>query len=446
MQAEDPFVGRIQSIEDLSSGVAVLEGGARVAIPGVLPGERVRAETVHTGVSGVRHGRLLEVLEPSSERVAIPCAHFLDCGGCDLLHASLRAQHAMKRAHVARALDLPIEQVDPVVASPRALGYRALAKLVVGAGRVLGSYRPRTHDVVDMAGCVVHAPEAESIVEAIRSLLRAAAEPVDVRYVLVRASISERRSIVTFVTRSWEAEGLERLVRSLAERDDVAAIAVHVNDSAGDGILGRGPFRVVHEKGPVVERFGETSQKLEPGAFAQVNPLAADVLYGLVSKYAAPSGLAILDLYSGSGGIALALARAGARRIVAVEANPSAIAAARASVGRSSEGARVELIGERVERVFSRVGHEHFDVVIMNPPRKGASRETLAGIASSRPSRLVYVSCHPGTLARDLRILEEDAGLAVARVTPVDLFPQTRHVETIALAVRRDVSPTSGSG
>ncbi len=155
----------------------VARGPVRVA--GVLPTEEVEVRVEHVGKRGVAYARLARVLRAAPERVETRCPHFLDCGGCDLLHAPLSLQHALARGRIARALGLELERVEPVIESPRALGYRALAKLVVGPERILGSYRPRSHEVVSMDGCLVHAPEAEVVVESLRALIREHEGPLE---------------------------------------------------------------------------------------------------------------------------------------------------------------------------------------------------------------------------------------------------------------------------
>jgi 23S rRNA (uracil1939-C5)-methyltransferase len=387
-----------------------------------LPGEEARAAIAHVDRRRRAFGSVLSVLSPSPARVSPACARFLDCSGCDLLHASLEAQLEAKRARVASALALPLDRVDPVIASPRTFGYRALAKLVVGPGGVLGSYRARSHDVADMSGCAVHAPEVERIVEAIRSLRLSA-----IRYVLVRASLDEARAIVVLVTLEERCDEVARVASALEPRHDVAAVYQHVNASAGDELIGSGAFRAVFEKGVVRERIGSLVFELRPGAFAQVNPLAAALLYARAASFADAAGHRVLDLYSGSAGLALTLARAGARSVVGVEASLAAVEAGRRSAEENGAGAVVELVHARAEDALSGT----FDVVTLNPPRKGAAREVLEGILRLAPARVVYVSCNPDTLARDVALLAP--GLEIRRVTPVDLFPGTRHVETVAL-------------
>jgi 23S rRNA (uracil1939-C5)-methyltransferase len=435
---------RVRALDETTRGIAATDDGIEARIPGVLPGERAIGEIVHVDRQGRRHMRLLEVLEPVSDRVDLDavarnCGHFLDCGGCDLLHATLEAQYRFKRALVAESLGLPLDRVDPVVASPRELGYRALAKLVIGPGREVGSYRPRSHDVVDMRGCVVHAPEAEAIAEALRGLIRRPKEMIPLRYALIRASLDEKRAVVTLVVRRREdadTPAFRGLVSVLGARSDVALLTLHVNDSTGDELLSDGPHEVLVEKAPPLkERIGDSVQAVLPGAFSQVNPLAAARLYETAVRLLDPKDKSILDLYSGSGGIAFALARGGAARVTAVEANARAIEAARASEAMTSS---IDLVASSVEEALERLRGEGMrpDTIVLNPPRKGASPEAILGIVELAPEAIVYVSCDPKTLSRDSSMLAEH-GYAIERVVPVDLFPHTRHIETVVRFQKR---------
>lgn len=430
----EPITVRVHDLDDEARGVGVAEDGAEARLPGVLPDEEVTAEVVYRSGAGRYYARLEEVRTPAAERVEVPCPRFLACGGCDLLHASAELQLAWKRRQVAEALGLELERVEPTIASPRSLGYRAFAKLVVGPDGVLGSYAPRSHDVIDMRGCVVHAPEIEPIVEALRAEAAAVVQ-AGLRYVLVRGALAEGRAVVTLVSREPAPPGLSALVGRIAARPDVARVVLHVNDAEGDALLSSGPSRVLVDGEAPVERVGAVPQSLEAGAFAQINPGAAALLYARAVEDLEPAGECVLDLYAGSGGLGLSMAAAGASAVYGVEARPEAVRAAE----RAAEAMGVS---DRTRFVAGAVEAELLDAppscrIVVNPPRKGLSLpviEALAHRAELGPYRLVYVSCNPSSLARDLEQLGARVRLELGRVTPVDLFPQTRHVETVLVA------------
>ncbi len=435
VDAKGAAVGVVEAIAPARDGRERAPAvGATVFARGGWAGELADVAVEHVRRDGTVFGTVVDVITASPSRVDARCPRFLDCGGCDFLHVALDAQHAVKRSRVADALGLPLERVEPVVASPRTDGYRALAKLVVSADRRLGSYRPRTHDVADMQGCLVHAPEAERIVEALRAIVRAP-PALDLRYVIVRASLDEGRAVVTLVTRTAEAPGLDAIVAALSAREDVARIAHHVNDDRGDALLGRGGFDVRYDAGPVAERIGAVTQTIEPGAFNQINPLGAAALYAVAVAGADAAGREVAELYAGSGGLSGALLAAGASRVVSVELGAEAVAAARAS--SSAWPGALEARCGAVEDHLDVLGGA--PIVVVNPPRKGLSEIARTAIAEADWERLVYVSCNPDTLARDVSAWPG----AIVRVTPVDLFPHTRHVETVLVIER---SPTAVAG
>ncbi len=407
--------------------------GNKVQVRGGLPGERVCFVVEHVGKDRTAYGHVQDVLRSSSDRVDPGCPHYLACGGCDYLHIALPLQREMKRQRVADALKVAIDSVEPTVASPREFGYRALAKLVLGPDRILGSYRPRTHDVQDMRGCRVHAPEAERIVDAARDFMKQ--RMVRVRYLVVRASLHEGKSVVTMVARSTTAPGLDELAEHLYERDDVARVVLHVNEEPGDAIfIEDGDTYELYDDGPLQERVGPVHQSLEAGAFAQVNPTAAAELYRVSAEGAQAEGLRVLDLFAGSGGVGLALAAAGAIEVLAVECIEAATEAATAAAVAQGASEVFEAKTAQVTTLMAELLPGDFDVVVLNPPRKGAGAAVMQEVLRLTPKRVVYISCNPDSLARDVTVLAQ--GYDLTTVTPVDLFPHTRHIETVLVATR----------
>lgn len=413
-----------------------------VRVPGALPGETVPFRTVHRGARK-EVGRLatgFPILNPSAERVEPACPHFLACGGCQLLHQDLKGQHRFKRARVAEALGLAVDAVDPVVASPESFGYRHWAKLVVDPAGVLGSYRPRSHDVTSMQGCRVHAPAIEALAQALRvSWAGAGRAPAGLRYVLVRASRHAGRVVATFVARSPAAaedldpEGWDRLRGLLAGRPEVAGARLQRRDADDDVVFGQGPVEEMVEPFPLEERFGPLAIDLARGGFNQVNPGAAERLYRHAVRALQVDGRTVADLYAGSGGLTAHVLQAGATSVTAVESAAEGVAAIRASLDAAIAQGRLQVHAEPVETSAPR--WRHAERAILNPPRKGLHPQVGPALRRSAAERAVYVSCDPKTLARDLKDLEPD--FRIDQVTPFDLFPHTRHVETAVLLTRR---------
>ncbi len=434
------MLARALDAKGRAEGVLV-ESGAKGRTAGLLPGELAEVEIEHVQKDGLRNARLVEVKKRAPDRVDPACPHFLTCGGCDFLHASVSFQHRFKRRRLADTLGVEIQKIDEVCASDDSLGYRALVKLVIGEDGTVGSYAPRSHRVVDMSGCAVHHPVGESIAQALRSALKLAEGAPPLRYALIRVSTHSQRAIVTLVCRAKDARSVVQLARALFSHARVARVYRHVNDSEGDALMSEGPSELLLGDAPVTERLGEVTLSLTSGAFNQVNPGAARHLYSRVAQLLKPQGEDLLELYAGSGGLSLQLLAAGAKHVLSAETIPSAVQAAlssAASMGWSSRLTAKTVAAEVMLADAALIGQLRRAPrpVVLNPPRKGLSEPVREAIAALPWRRLVYVSCNPVSLARDLRALQGAHGAEIARVVPVDLFPQTRHIETIVLLTR----------
>lgn len=439
MNTRDIREAELESLDKNGVASGIDGRGNKVQVRGGLPGERVCFAVEHVGKDRTAYGTVQDVLRPSPDRVDPGCPQYLACGGCDYLHIGLPLQRDMKRQRVADALGMELQDVLPTVASPRDFGYRALAKLVLGPDRILGSYRPRSHDVQDMVGCRVHAPEAEAIVDAARAFMKKV--QVRVRYLVVRASLHEGRSVVTMVARSTIAPGLNELAEHLDEREDVARVVLHINEDPGDAIFSeQGDIYTLYDDGPVEERVGPVHQNLEAGAFAQVNPSAAAELYRVSAEGAQAKGLRVLDLFAGSGGVGLALAADGAIEVLAVESVEAATDAAIAAAEAQGVSEVFDAKTAEVMTLMADLLPGDFDVVVLNPPRKGAGAAVMQEVLRLAPKRIVYISCNPDSLARDVSGFGA-AGYEVQTVTPVDLFPHTRHIETVLVASHKSDCP-----
>jgi 23S rRNA (uracil1939-C5)-methyltransferase len=424
------------------AGVGASDAGAPVRAPGLLPGEAADLRVDHRGLDGTLYGRPVELRAAAPDRVEVVCGHFLRCGGCDFLHLDPAAERAFKRRRVAEALG---REVGAVLPSPRTLGYRAVAKLVFGPGHILGSYAPRSHDVVDMAGCRIHAPVIERVADAVRRSLEERGDRPwqGARYLVLRAALPREVVHLTLVTDRAAAPAKETVLETLAGHAEVAEIWLHVNAAEGDAIFDpAGETTCLHRGTAAVGRVGTAEQHLASGAFAQVNPFAAERLYARAAELAAPEGRRVLDLYAGSGGVALTLAAAGAEEVLGLEVSRPAVEAARK--GATPFRGRVRFEVAPVEDVQSYLTVPEsgviapgsgggFDTWVVNPPRKGLAPEVIRALRLLRPERVVYVSCHPDRLAEDVEALRPVFELDA--VTPVDMFPRTRHVETVARLV-----------
>jgi 23S rRNA (uracil1939-C5)-methyltransferase len=377
------------------------------------------------------------------------CPHAPTCVPCPLRGLSYRQQLARKRAIVQTALEsVPaLNDLVPeeVIGSRDLFGYRHVAKLAVRARRDgtlrAGVYVPGTHRLVDAERCAAHHPAlcgvlGTALEEASRLGIGAYDEPSgegELRYLVARYGAWRRRVQLVLVTTRRETDRLRELARRIARRERVLGGVVHnYNPERGNVIFGA-RFATLRPPAALVERFGELELAASPGAFLQVNPWTARRIYQTALEWAAPGrDERVLDLYCGVGPLSLSFA-ARAAFVVGVEESARAIADARGNQRRNRlYNVRFEEGDAAGAAARLRTTMGAFDIVTLNPPRKGASPAALEAIAALYPQRILYVSCEPWTLARDLGRFAE-LGYRTLRVRPFDMLPQTEHVETLSL-------------
>ena len=436
----------IEKIDDDGLGLATHDG-KRVLVFDALPGEKVVARVVHAG----RHRIItstLRVLQPSRDRIArTSCPHYRACQSCALLSWKYEAQLVRKSKRVADALaaypSLFDVELSEVWAAPETLGYRASAKLVVarkrGKGQV-GMYRRGSHDVVDIADCPLHHPLINRVAAVVREELdRRKISAYDtnhrrglLRYLLVRVSPNYNKAMVTFVTSERNYREVTHLAKWLQRKvPEVISVHQNVNSSSGNVIIGRDTLKVLGTP-DLIDLVGDVRLRLGPTSFLQVHHVQAARIYRLVRDWCdLQAGESALDLYCGVGGISLHLAKK-AHQVLGVESVAEAVRHAQANAGMNGFN-NCKFVAGDVEALLAEdlplTGK--LGAVVVNPPRSGCTPQVLTAIATLQPRMLVYVSCHPDSLARDLALLVEQ-GFHVEQVQPVDMFPQTPHVENVA--------------
>jgi 23S rRNA (uracil1939-C5)-methyltransferase len=443
-------------LDDDGAGVCQVDG-RRLQVPGALPGERVDAVVEHLSrQSPVGWARLFAVETPSPARRPPACRAFGDCGGCSLQHLAYDEQVEWKRSRVARAFAaypaLADATVDACVASPRPLGYRNRSKLVAAREKgslILGAYAPRTHDVVDLAGCRIAEPPLDETAAALRVILdEAGVRPYDeqtltgdLRHVVLRANHQGRVLAVWIVARPLP-DGVTLARRFRAARPEVIGIVEHQNRSRGNAIFADAEARSGdHER--LLDGAAELEERIDvgghavrltlgPGAFFQANREVAALAYAAIDRALAIQPTErVVDAYCGVGGIALVLARK-AVEVVGLESHAGAVAGATASAALNSI-TNARFISGDAAQALGQI--DRADVVVLNPPRKGCAPELLAEVARLAPRAIAYLSCNPQTLARDLALLVT-RGYRVRAVTPFDMLPHTPHVEALAVLDR----------
>jgi len=438
---------RISSLDEDGYGTVRNEDGMTLKVGGALPGDVVFAGVDHVA-GGTAFCHVKKLLTPSQLRSNNPpCRESADCFGCPLIAMKYSEQKNWKRgmilAEMAKYPALSACVVHPLLSPDNLIHYRTTAKLTV-AGKFsepfIGIYRRASHDVYDLEQCPIHHPLIDKVVEAVRKGIKKGKVQVYnpqskmglLRYLVVRVSTYEKKAMVVFVTskRSFnEIHHLGRFVQDLVP--EVEIVVQNVNATEGNVIMGQKDYFLT-KKLYLTEQIGDVSFRLSPRSFFQVNNSGANLIYSKVREWAALTGAeTVLDLYCGIGGIALFLAGS-AKNVIGVEVVEEAVADATMNARingirncRFEAGDVADLLDDMAEE------HLPVDVAVLNPPRKGCDQNVLERVAAIGPKSILYVSCSPQSLARDLDILDK-LGYVCREIQPVDMFPQTVHVENVA--------------
>lgn len=384
---------------------------------------------------------------PSPTADGLPCPHFPDCVGCPFIGRPYTEQLAAKREIVREAFAaypaLAEIEIPEVVGSPTPFGYRNQVKLVARRARrglLLGVYRPGSHQVVDIHQCPVHHPLINSVLEGVMALVdehgvwayderRGNGE---LRYVIVRVGTWSKTVQVILVTKSDDLPQARQLARDIRKLHGVVSVVQNINAEPGNVILGK-EFRLLVGDEALMEKLDGFKIFTHPGAFIQANPNVAGKIYRTATEWAALTENEIaIDLYCGVGVLSLHLA-AQARTVFGVEESSQAVVDAKMNARMNGVGNsrfRCGDVASVLPELLSDLGRA--DVVALNPPRKGADDAARAAILAADPSRILYVSCDPTTMARDIDWFAAH-GFRCERLQPYDMLPQTEHVECLAL-------------
>ena len=425
-------------------GVARIEGMA-VFVKGALRGERAEVYIEHVGHSAA-WARIQRLLEPSPARAAPDCPYYGRCGGCQLRHMAYAEELELKRRRVEDALrriggaDLPVSVIH---GAENTLRYRNKVQFPVGPGAI-GYYRAGTHRVVDVADCLLQ-PEADAACRAaVKGWMERYAVPAYdertgrglVRHLFLRTNAGgELLCCLVANAKKLPREG--ELVEALRGAvTGLAGVVLSVNTRKTNVILGQ-ELRTLWGRDRLEEELCGHRFRLSVPSFFQVNRAQAEVLYGRALDFAAlTGGETVVELYCGIGAISLTMAeRAG--QVIGVEVVPQAVEDARENARRNGLADKTRFACGDAGALASRLEQEGVrpDVVVVDPPRKGLAEEVVGAIARMAPDRVVYVSCDPATLARDVARFRP-LGYAPVRAEAVDLFPRTAHIETVCLLTR----------
>ncbi len=374
------------------------------------------------------------------------CPYAKKCGGCQLQNLPYVEQLHMKQAKLIRLLGR-LGHVSEIIGMDDPTHYRAKVQAAFrqkSGAVVSGVYQSSTGRIVDVEECLLEDAAAAPILRTIRKLCASMkVKPYDIpsgrgflRHVLMRVSRTTGEIMVVLVTTSGEFRGERSFVNELVRRHpEITTVVRNINPTDTALFLGNESV-VLYGDGFITDRLCGLEFRISPRSFYQVNPTQTEILYTKAREFASLSGHErVLDAYCGTGTIGLSMA-SGARKVVGVEVNRDAVADARENAARNGIDNAVFYAGDagRFMAEAAAAGNK-FDVVITDPPRAGCSPAFLKSLLLLAPARVVYVSCNPETLARDLYTLKK-GGYHVKKIQPVDMFPFTGHVETVVLLSR----------
>ncbi|MGU8268918.1 23S rRNA (uracil(1939)-C(5))-methyltransferase RlmD [Clostridium perfringens] len=434
-------------------GIAKIDNKYPIFIEGALKGEKVKVRIVKVN-KNFAYGKLMEVLEASEERVNPPCAIYKRCGGCKLQHASYKAQLDFKWDRVKDCVS-KIGKLNPsIVKYPLGMEepwrYRNKVQLPIGLinGEVkIGFFAPRSHDIIDMESCLIQDEIGDKVVKLTREWIeKFNIRPYNVdgeydekgilRHIMIRRGFTTNEVMIVLVTNGEKLPHKEEFVDLMVKNiPGIKSVIQNINSKKINVILGL-ESKTLWGEDTISDYIGDFRFNISPLSFFQVNPIQTEVLYGKALEYANLTGNEeVFDAYCGTGTITLFLSQK-AKKVYGVEIIPQAI-----------DNAWINAKENKVENVEFFVGESEVvipdlinkgvkaDVVVVDPPRKGCDKKLLDAITNIDAKKIVYVSCDPSTLGRDLKVLEEN-GYKTLEVQPVDMFPNTAHVECVVLMSR----------
>ena len=389
------------------------------------------------------YARLLKLMKQSEHRVEPICPVAKTCGGCQLQHMSYAESLRFKKQKVqdviTRIAKLPL-QVEDVLGMEHYTHYRNKGQIPVGMKQdevVTGFYRINSHDIIDINSCSIQSERINEVLQVMKRLLKKYHNADVFRHILIKDGFHTKEVMVVWIVRKMKfahrQEMMEELVKTLPY---IKSVVVNVNTRDDNVILGE-KEEVIYGNGYITDRLQDFHFRISSKSFYQVNPVQTEVLYGKALEFCQLTGNeTVLDLYCGVGTISLFLAKQ-AKHVVGIEIVEQAVK--NASENAQANGIHnISFVCSDAASYAAKLSKEGVrpDVIVVDPPRKGCDQVTIDSIVQMGPQRVVYVSCDPATLARDLHKFHEK-GYHCVKVQPVDMFPFSHHVENVVLMERR---------
>ena len=428
-------------------GVAKVEG-CTVFVPNAIVGEKVRLR-IEKAAKTWAAGKIVELLERSPHRVNRECPVAKLCGGCDFWHMDYEEESRLKADRVRQCLNrLAGENLEtmPILAAPTCQAYRNKAQYPVSVKKgkaYAGFFKAGTHDVIENERCLILPPESDAVKDIVIDYVNQfRIMPYNekehkglLRHIYVRRGAVSGQVLVCLVLNGRRLPKVEVLIERLKKVEGFTTLVVSVNTKVGNSILGD-EFITLYGPGYIEDTLCGLNFRLSPRSFYQVNHHQAERLYdAAITRTGITKNDTVLDLYCGVGTITLAMAKA-AGKVIGVEVIPQAVEDARDNAKRNGIENAEFFCGDAGQAALEleKQGVKA-DVVVVDPPRKGLNADTIEALARFAARRIVYVSCDPATLARDVALLKE-RGYTLSDALAVDLFPRCAHVESIVCLTR----------
>lgn len=418
-----------------------------IFIPGAIKGEKVKILIVKV-LSSYAFGKILEILEKSENRIESDCKTYKRCGGCNLRHIKYQETLKLKQNAVQSLVDKTLKnkiRVKETIGMENPYYYRNKVQYPVGIDKngkpQIGVFANRSHEIIPIEKCFIQNEKSEEIAKYIFELWNENNYTIYneetrkglLRHIVIKTGIKTNQYMCILVVNGQGFDNEKEFVSKIANKyKEIRAIIVNSNMKNTNVILGL-ENRTIFGKGYIEDKLGEYIFKISPLSFYQVNPIQAEKLYNLgIEKAMITKDDIVFDLYCGIGTISLFMSKY-AKKVYGIEIVEEAIKAAKENAEINSVD-NVEFIAGDVEKVLSNIIYDRKiipDIVMVDPPRRGLDNTSINNILSIKSKRLVYISCNPATLVRDLAKLEEM--YEVEEIVPVDMFPFTSHVECIAV-------------
>lgn len=439
------YIVTIEAYSSEGYGIARIDGRA-VFVPKTLKGEVWQIKILKV-TSSVIYAKGLQMMRASESRTVPECPYFSRCGGCDLWHMSYEEELAFKLRKVNDALrhigkqSVQADEIIPASVQTRYRNKGIFNVCDIGGSAYYGFYKERSHELVNIDVCLIQMELGEKVCRVVTDFLNAhniraydeESGTGTVRHVFCRSAVYTKDAVACIISArglgAWQEMLVDELILKVPE---LTGIVLNINKSTGNTVLS-GEFYTLFGNADITDYIGRNEFVISPQAFFQINPPQAEKLYARALEYASEGETnTALELYCGAGTISLALADR-FKEVRATEIVPEAIENAKANAERNGINNVEFMCGDAAETAeFYKKCDLKPDVVVVDPPRKGMNEEAVEAVASIDASRIVYVSCNPATLARDILRFNE-YGYCLEKATAVDMFPRTMHVETVCL-------------